>query len=418
MTMQMDATIDDGTKNHAADANEQNTPSLAAFLTLPRELRDNIYNHLLTSTSRINLAPKSSTQNAYSSIPSASSIQQRNHHITGPLTRLPGRIVFPPNSDNYTIIPRHRILPTPSAPWDQQQTTTAPLLNRNTGTPVSPRLNILSTSNQMHNEALETLFKKSVFRYIITSPGLSITPLSTTTKIQNLLLTLNISFTFPNFPAQILVTASTILTTYHKTLIERKTIRIDILHRRAYDLLVQDEFAHALGGLIGFERLEIRIGNLVRRDRSADDGDEPALVISNDEDCVAVYRGLCAMLRGKLGEAVLMRDGEKWFRVVFYPRRWVVNVARLASLFTSHTYNDEACSYHTFTTVRRIRAGISHQGHAWEWAVTIIVKVFSCNLERLIMLIKLCQRLPSRDMDCLPCSHSLHLGIRLPVLRS
>lgn len=210
-----------------------------------------------------------------------------------------------------------------SAPWGQQERENAKRWDRNNGKPISDRLDVLCVSNDVHEEGLKILFKESVFRYVIASPGKDVTPLETRNQMQNLEITLNVSFPFRDFPEKVLATGISILGNFQGSDVRRKKISIEILHRREYDLLVREDFVDALCGLSGFEVVELRLGNVVRRERTEDDGDMPALVVENDEVCVEVYRGLCAMLEIELGGAVGVVKGGKWFEMVFCPRRFV-----------------------------------------------------------------------------------------------
>lgn len=319
----------------------QTIPSLAAILTLPQEIRDQIYSYLLTSTFRVNLTPIKTTKEtvpdlfrdfAHKSfalqhygqciIPEPHS-PQRNMTF-GAAQSLDGKEAL---AQRLPIAPIYSFPSTSSRSREQQASIATTRQLRNTSNPISDRLSILFTSKAVRQDAIAILFKEGFFRYVIASPGHDTTPTEIKNQMQNIEIRFSITFPVVGFPEEVLATGRSVLGSFCGEGIRRREMIVHVFHCRNYTLLM--ELADSLGVLTGFGTLELRLGSFVRRTRSEGDGCMPALVIDNDEECVGVYFDLCRILTAKLGAFEMMRGAEGWFWAVFHPRRYVESMAKV-----------------------------------------------------------------------------------------
>jgi len=326
----------------AVEMKAQTIPSLAAILTLPQEIRDQIYNYLLTSTYRVNLTPIKITKETVTDLfrdfaRKSFALQHYGQYIIpephspqrnttfGAARSLDGKDAL---AQRLPIAPIYSFPPTSSRPREQQASIATTLLFRNTSKPISNRLSILLTSKAVRQDAIAILFKESYFRYVIASPGHDTTPTEIKNQMQNIEICFSITFPVMGFPEEVLATGRSVLRSFCGEGIRRRKMIVHVFHCRNYTLLM--ELADSLGALTGFGTLELRLGSFVRRTRSEGDGGMPALVIGNDEECVEVYCDLCRILTAKLGAFEMMGGADGWFWAVFHPRRYVESIAKVA----------------------------------------------------------------------------------------
>ncbi|MCJ1459736.1 hypothetical protein MMC28_010115 [Mycoblastus sanguinarius] len=253
-----------------------------SLMSLPREIRDQIYDHLLCTTYSVDLNFPNGAQEALE-VPS----------------------VLPPCTFHNSEV---------SSP-----------VYHSSGKLGQTRFNLLQTSKDVGEEALAMLYERSTFLYLIASPGYDPVQPHFRNRMKNIEIHLSLTSSQTRWGELKMKFGTTVIRSFVGTEIARNTCIIQIRH--GYDVtLLLTSFLYALKGLTGFRNVTLKFGQVYRY--SVQDGEHGHYDVTvNNRFSMPTYRIICRALRWSLGSGEVYTDGEGYHCLDFHPRDYLTRKA-------------------------------------------------------------------------------------------